>query len=181
MSNNFPFIVYESPDGFCVATTTQIIAHNVDEVTAKRLTRKALDLPKALINEAFLTPTDVLTWRATFQQASVAMLAELNEAVEDIADVTAEELADLQESVATLNEAVEEQALTLYVAELRRRLAEAEAAWQRAYEGTVGHLNKNRFHPNVKLQNARMAAAATWATPLGERVLSLRQQIKDLE
>lgn len=177
----FPFVVYQGPDGWSVATTTQIIAHNVEELTAKRLTRKALDLPKALINEAFRAPSDVLTWRATFSQATAATLAELTEAVEDLSDITADELGELKDSVATLNNALEEQALAIYLAELRRRLAEAEASWQRAYEGTVAHINKPHFHPNIKLQNARIAAAAVWAEEIGQRVLNLRQQIKDLE
>ena len=177
----FPFVVYQSPDGWSVATTTTIVCHNVDELTAKRLTRKALDVPRSLINEAFATPSDVLTWRATFQQATAATLDQLNEAVEDLSDITAEELGEIRESVAILNEAVEEQALALYVAELRRRLAVAEAEWQRAYDGTVSYLNKPHFHPNTKTQNARRAAATLWAQPIGQRVLSLRQQIKELE
>lgn len=178
MSNNFPFIVYESPDGFCVATTTQIIAHNVDEVTAKRLTRKALDLPKSLINEAFLTPTDVLTWRATFQAASVAMLAELNEAVEDIADVTAEELADLQESVAELREATAEQNREQDNAELRRQLATLERRFDDAVARSLKIINKPSHGPNMQRQNREMAIAATWDTELGERILELRRELE---
>ncbi|WP_428308261.1 hypothetical protein [Lacipirellula sp.] len=173
----FSFVVYQSPDGWSVATVTTIVCHNVDELTAKRLTRKALDLPKALINEAFRAPSDVLTWRATFQQATAATLAELNEAVEDIADVTAEELADLHEAVEFLNEVTAEQAREQDLTKLHRQLATLQQRFDAAVVRSLEIINKPSHGPNMRRENRLMVIAATWDTELGERIRELRNRL----
>lgn len=178
MSSNFPFVVYNSPDGWSVVTATTIVCHNTDEVTAKELTAKALDLPAALINEAFANSADILAWRATFHQATVAMLAELNASVSDLDDATAEDIAELRESVELLNDITAEQDYQREVADLRRELANLEQRFDAAVERSVKMVTRASHGPNMQRQNRAMVIAATWDTPLGERIKQLREELE---
>jgi hypothetical protein len=179
LSSNFPFSVHQSPGSglWSVATATMIVCHLADEVTAKELTAKAFDLPAAIISEAFANPSDVLEWRATWQQAVAYELQSLSETVEDLTDATAEEIAELRESVSDLREVTAERTREQDLAEQRRQLATLEQRFDAAVERTLKIINKPSHGPNMQRQNRTMVVAATWETDLGERIKELRRQL----
>ena len=170
----FPFSVHQNPnDGlWSVVHATGIVCHLTDEVTAKELTAKAFpDFP--LIDEAFAQPVDVLEWRATWQQAVAATLAQLNEDREALADATADELDSINESIDLLNEVAAEQSRELRRATLLRELAielgKAAATQQRI----AGHI----ITPGTP---KTMRDTLLNVAPVSPRILEIQRELREL-